>query len=59
MIALDANIFACYLLNDSPAQADKKLRISIEGEIATIIDRIMAKPRDKVNKALLQDPDGQ
>jgi integrase len=37
----------------------KKLRISIEGELATIIDRIMAKPRDKVNKALLQDPDGQ
>ncbi|MBC3833358.1 tyrosine-type recombinase/integrase [Undibacterium amnicola] len=37
----------------------KKLRISIEGELATIIDRIMAKPRDKVNMALLQDPDGQ
>lgn len=37
----------------------KKLRIAIEGELADVIDRIMAKPRDKVNKALLQDPDGQ
>jgi integrase len=37
----------------------KKLRITIEGELAEVIARIMAKPRDKVNKALLQDPDGQ
>lgn len=37
----------------------KKLRISIEGELAEVIERILAKPRDKVNKALLQDPDGQ
>ncbi|MBC3812733.1 tyrosine-type recombinase/integrase [Undibacterium aquatile] len=40
----------------------KKLRIAIEGELAEVIDRIFAKLRDKVNemnKALLQDPDGQ
>ena len=37
----------------------KKLRIAIEGELAEVIDRILAKPRDKVNRALLQDPDGQ
>lgn len=37
----------------------KKLRIAIEGELADVIARILAKPRDKVNKALLQDPDGQ
>src|SRR5450830_1400769 len=37
----------------------KKLRIAIEGELAEVIDRILAKPRDKVNKSLLQDPDGQ
>lgn len=37
----------------------KKLRIAIEGELAEIINRILTKPRDKVNKALLQDPDGQ
>ncbi|MFC0349385.1 tyrosine-type recombinase/integrase [Undibacterium danionis] len=37
----------------------KKLRIVIEGELANVIERIMAKPRDKVNKALLQDPDGK
>lgn len=37
----------------------KKLRIAIEGELADVIDRILAKPRDRVNKALLQDPDGQ
>ncbi len=37
----------------------KKLRIAIEGELAEVIARILAKPRDKVNKALLQDPDGQ
>lgn len=37
----------------------KKLRIAIEGELAEVIDRILSKPRDKVNKSLLQDPDGQ
>ena len=37
----------------------KKLRIAIEGELADVIARILAKPRDKVNRALLQDPDGQ
>jgi len=37
----------------------KKLRIAIEGELAEVIDRILSKSRDKVNKALLQDPDGQ
>lgn len=37
----------------------KKLRIEIEGELASVIGRIMAKPRDLVNRALLQDPDGQ
>ena len=37
----------------------KKLRIAIEGELEEVIARIMAKPRDKVNNALLQDPDGQ
>src|SRR5450830_364228 len=37
----------------------KKLRIAIEGDLADVIARIMAKPRDKVNQALLQDPDGQ
>ncbi|MFZ6772741.1 tyrosine-type recombinase/integrase [Undibacterium sp. SXout7W] len=35
------------------------MRIAIEGELADVIARIMAKPRDRVNKALLQDPDGQ
>jgi len=35
------------------------LRIAIEGELADVINRILAKPRDKVNKALLQDPDRQ
>nr|WP_234030511.1 tyrosine-type recombinase/integrase [Undibacterium sp. 14-3-2] len=37
----------------------KKLHIAIEGELADVIDRILAKPRDKVNKALLQNPDRQ
>ncbi|MFZ6770541.1 tyrosine-type recombinase/integrase [Undibacterium sp. Di26W] len=37
----------------------KKLRIAIEGELADVISRILAKPRDKVNNAFLQDPDGQ
>ena len=37
----------------------KKLRIAIEGDLASVISRILAKPRDKVNDALLQDPNGQ
>lgn len=37
----------------------KKLRIEIEGELASVIGRIMAKHRDLVNRVLLQDPDGQ
>jgi len=37
----------------------KKLRIAIEGELAEVIAQILEKPRDRVNKALLQDPDGQ
>lgn len=37
----------------------KKLRIAIEGELADTIARILAKPRDPVNQALLQDPSGQ
>jgi integrase len=37
----------------------KKLRIAIEGELKDVITRILAKPRDKVNQALLQDPSGQ
>ncbi|MFZ6845552.1 tyrosine-type recombinase/integrase [Undibacterium sp. RuTC16W] len=37
----------------------KNLRIAIDSELEEVIDRILAKPRDKVNKALSQDPDGQ
>lgn len=37
----------------------KKLRIQIEGFLSEVIDRIMNKPRDVRNPALLQDPDGQ
>lgn len=37
----------------------KKLRIGIEGELADVIARIMSKPRNPTNLALLQDPDGQ
>lgn len=37
----------------------KKLRIAINGEFKDVIARILAKPRDKVNQALLQDPSGQ
>ncbi|MBX9900914.1 MAG: tyrosine-type recombinase/integrase [Burkholderiaceae bacterium] len=36
----------------------KKLRITIEGELKEVIARIMARPRDKVNKSLLQDSSG-
>ncbi|MFZ6675248.1 tyrosine-type recombinase/integrase [Undibacterium sp. Xuan67W] len=46
-------------LNLTQNKTGKKLRIAIEGELAQVITRIMAKPRDKVNKALLQDPDGR
>lgn len=37
----------------------KKLRIMIEGELNAMIDRILAKPRGKINQALLQDHCGQ
>lgn len=37
----------------------KKLRIAIEGELAFVIDRILSKPRDGANQALLQDPSGK
>jgi integrase len=37
----------------------KKLRITIEGELSLVIERIISKPRDAVNPALLQDPSGQ
>ncbi|MFZ6801861.1 tyrosine-type recombinase/integrase [Undibacterium sp. Di24W] len=37
----------------------KKLRITIEGALKEVIERILAKPRDKVNQALLQDSCGQ
>jgi integrase len=37
----------------------KKLRISIEGDLAMVIDRILNKPRKPENAVLLQDPDGQ
>jgi integrase len=43
----------------SQNKTGKKLRIAIEGELRTIVDRIMNKPRDKVNRSLLQDADGQ
>lgn len=37
----------------------KKLRIAIEGELLAVITRILNKPRDRFNSALLQDPGGQ
>jgi integrase len=37
----------------------KKLRIAIEGDLADTISRILGKPRNPKNPALLQDPDGQ
>jgi len=37
----------------------KKLRISIEGDLADVVKRIMDKPRNAINPALLQDPGGQ
>lgn len=37
----------------------KKLRIAIEGELANTIARIMSKPRNGKNLALLQDPNGE
>ncbi|BEV17552.1 tyrosine-type recombinase/integrase [Herbaspirillum sp. DW155] len=36
----------------------KKLRISIEGELAEVVQRIMQKPRQSSDKMLLQDADG-
>ncbi len=43
----------------SQNKTGKKLRIVIEGELRTVIARIMMKSRDSVNKSLLQDFDGQ
>jgi integrase len=43
----------------SQNKTGKKLRISIAGELQDVILRIMGKPRDPVNKSLLQDSDGQ
>lgn len=43
----------------SQNETGKKLRIKIEGELQLVIARIMGKPRDRVNKSLLQDSDGQ
>ena len=37
----------------------KKLRIAVEGDLAEVVNRIMSKPRNAFNPALLQDPDGQ
>ncbi len=37
----------------------KKLRIAIEGELEEVLARIMTKPRNPTNPALLQDPSGQ
>jgi integrase len=37
----------------------KKLRIAIEGDLADVVSRIMSRPRNRVNKALLQDSCGQ
>lgn len=43
----------------SQNKTGKKLRIAIEGDLEAVIARIMHKARDKVNKSLLQDMDGQ
>lgn len=43
----------------SQNKTGKKLRIAIEGGLQMIIERIMNKHRDIVNKSLLQDSDGQ
>jgi integrase len=43
----------------SQNKTGKKLRIAIEGELIGVIARIMGKPRDTVNKFLLQDSDGR
>lgn len=47
------------MLSISQNKTGKKLRISIEGELAEVVARIMAKPRNLKNPALLQDPNGQ
>lgn len=46
-------------LTVSQNKTGKKLRIAIEGQLAELIERILAKPRRAENKALLQDPDGE
>jgi integrase len=43
----------------SQNKTGKKLRIAIEGGLYAVIARIMDKPRDSVNKTLLQDSEGQ
>ena len=47
------------LLSVAQNKTGKKLRIAIEGDLATTIARIMSKPRNAKNLALLQDPGGQ
>lgn len=37
----------------------KKLRITIEGELQTVINRIVARPRKATGLSLIQDEDGQ
>lgn len=37
----------------------KKLRITIEGELQTVINRIIARPRKATGLSLIQDEDGQ
>lgn len=43
----------------SQNKTGKKLRILIAGALQDVILRIMGKRRDRVNKSLLQDSDGQ
>ena len=47
------------VINVAQNKTGKKLRIKIEGELATVIDRILQKPRDAKNPALLQDTNGE
>ncbi|WP_197034943.1 tyrosine-type recombinase/integrase [Herbaspirillum sp. RV1423] len=46
-------------LSISQNKTGKKLRIAIEGDLADVIARILAKPRSTTNHTLLQDPDGK
>jgi integrase len=47
------------MLSVAQNKTGKKLRIAVVGELAEVIARIMAKPRNRKNPALLQDPNGQ